>query len=178
MTVEVRTVPEAERLLEVIIEEVAIDPATLEVKVLPVTTNELGTDRLVNVALVPTRSVMVALVELKLVEVVLVATMLARLAVPVAVMFVPVALSNSKLEIYEEIADKKLVKKFPELTMFSEVVVPVRFKPFRVEILVVAVTPFTVVVRVLEAPESETVLELMIPAEVVETMPLTTEVQR
>ena len=55
-------------------------------------------ERLVRVALVPERSVMVALVELRLVDVVVVATMLARLAVPVAVMLVPVALPKRRLE--------------------------------------------------------------------------------
>jgi hypothetical protein len=51
-TVEVRTVPEAVRALEVMMEEVPIEPPTLEVRVLPVADSELVVERLVMVALV------------------------------------------------------------------------------------------------------------------------------
>lgn len=58
--------------------------------------------------MVATRFVAVALLE----------TTFARFAVPVAVILVPVALSNNKFEIYPVTTDKKLVKKLPEFTIF------------------------------------------------------------
>lgn len=52
LTVEVRTVPEAVSALEVMMEEVPIEPPTLEVRVLPVAERALVVLRLVMVALV------------------------------------------------------------------------------------------------------------------------------
>ena len=92
------------------------------------------------------RSVMVAVLEVRVLLM-----MLAREAVPVAVMLVPVAFPKSRLVMEARAADRKLVRKLPELTMFSEVVVPVKVKLFKVSIEVVDNTPFTVDSRVLEA---------------------------
>ena len=85
--------PEAESAFEVIMLEVAIDPPTLPVKVFPEAESEFGTDKFVKVALVATRFVFVAFATFKFVP-----TMFARFALPVAVMFVPVALSNNRFE--------------------------------------------------------------------------------
>jgi ubiquinone biosynthesis protein Coq4 len=106
----------------------------------------------VKVALVPTKLVVVALVADRLVEVVLVATTVARLAVPVAVMLVPVAFPKRRLVMEARAADRKLVRKLPELTMLAEVVVPVRLIAFNWLIEVVETTPLTVDCIVLEAP--------------------------
>jgi hypothetical protein len=151
-TLETRLEPEVVRVFPVISDVVAIDPATLVVRTLPEVVAETGTDRLVKVALVPTRLVVVALVADKLVEVVLVATTVAKLAVPVAVMLVPVALPKSKLVMEARAAERKLVRKLPEFTMFSEVVVPVRLMAFSWLMEVVETTPLTVDCMVLEAP--------------------------
>ena len=56
LTVEVRTVPEAVSPLEVMIEEVPMEPPRLEVRVLPVAERVLVVLRLVMVALVASRS--------------------------------------------------------------------------------------------------------------------------
>lgn len=80
----------------------------------------------------------------------------ARLAVPVAVMFVvamfvPVALSKNRFVKYPYTADIRLEIIFPLFWIFSEVVVPVRFMLFKVFIVVVEITPFTVDTRELDA---------------------------
>lgn len=111
---------------------------------------EVGVGLMVRLPLT-VRSVMVAVLATRLVVLVVVATMLARLAVPVAVMSVPVADPKSKLVMEARTEEKKLVRKLPELTMFSEVVVPVRLRLLRVLMEVVERTPFTVDSRVLEA---------------------------
>lgn len=147
LMVEVSIVPEDESELEVMILEVATDPPMFAVSVLPLAESELGTEMLVKVAFVPTIFVVVALIAERLVDVVLVATIFARLAVPVAVIFVPVAFPKSEFVILARADEKKFVRKLPEFTMFCEVVVPVRFRLLRVPIVVVDTTPFTLDTR-------------------------------
>ncbi len=107
------------------------------------------------------RLVTVALVADRLVEVVVVATMVAREAVPVAVMLVPVALPKRRLVIEARAEDKKLVRKLPEFTMFCEVVVPVRLIAFRVSMEVVETMPFTILVSTPVVVANESIFEFI-----------------
>jgi hypothetical protein len=68
----------------------------------------------------------------------------ANVAVPVAVMLVPVAFVNSRFVIYPVTADNTFVTKFPEFEMFCEVVVPVKLRLLSSVIVVVDTLPFTV----------------------------------
>jgi hypothetical protein len=100
--------------------EVAIDPATLEVKVLNNEVKVFGTcrlftARLVKVALLPVRFVVAKLV--------------------------PVAFSKSKLVMEANIEDRKFV------TIELAVVVPVNDKLFKELIVVVEIIPFTLDTR-------------------------------
>lgn len=94
-TFEVNIVPDEVREFEDMVELVAIDPPTLEVKVLP------DNDRVLFV--------------FKLVIVAVVATKLLIVAVPVAVIFVPVALPNNNSVKNEVIALNVFVKKLVEV---------------------------------------------------------------
>jgi hypothetical protein len=102
-TVEVITPEAADIVFPVIIDEVACDPPTFEVITFPVDESVFGTEiestvkleivALVIEALAENRFV---LVEFAIVE--LVPIMFDKFAVPVTAMFVPVALSNIRLE--------------------------------------------------------------------------------
>jgi hypothetical protein len=83
-TLEVIVAPDLVRLFELIIEEDEIEPPMFEVIVFEAEERVFGTERFVIVAFV-----IVAFPP----------TMFARVAVPVAVMLVPVALSKTRLEI-------------------------------------------------------------------------------
>ena len=98
-TFEVNIVPDEVREFEDMVELVAIDPPTLEVKVLP------DNDRVLFV--------------FKLVIVAVVATKLLIVAVPVAVIFVPVALPNNNSVKNEVIALNVFVKKLVEVPFVS-----------------------------------------------------------
>jgi hypothetical protein len=119
----------------------------------------LVTERLVRVALPP---VIFTFGEYKVLAVSAVTEALFRLvspvevifasvAVPVAVMLVPVAFPKRRLVMEASAADRKLVRKLPLFTMLAEVVVPVRLRLFRVPMVVVETTPFTVETRELAA---------------------------
>ena len=87
--IEVSIVPEAERVFELIMLVVEKEPPRLEVNSLILELSVFGIETLVKVALVAVRFVVLVLVAL----------ILASSAVPVAVMFDPLALSKKRLVI-------------------------------------------------------------------------------
>jgi hypothetical protein len=122
------------KLLELIIEDVEIDPAILDVIVFAEDVNVFGTDKLVNVAFVA----VILFVFIVLAVNVFVAVMFPD------VKFDPVAFVKKRFVKYPVTAEIRLVNMLPVLFMFCVVVVPFNFTPFNSEIDVVAITPFTV----------------------------------
>jgi hypothetical protein len=120
-TLETRLEPEVVRVLLVITVVVAIDPATLVVRTLPEVVAEVGTERVVKVALVLTKSVIVAVLEVRVLL-----TMLAREAVPVAVMLVPVAFPNNRLVMEAVMAFRISAKKLLVVALVMEALVEKR----------------------------------------------------
>jgi hypothetical protein len=183
LIVEVITPELAVIALELIVVVVEIDPPTFEVSVFPVEESVFGTEiestaRFEMVALVieafcEKRFVLVAFVRVALPAFrfwvfVVVATMLARLAVPVAVMLVPVALSKKRL------VNQPVIAAIVFVTMLSAVVVPISSMSVRPSTVVVANTPFTVLVIWLVVEAKLAVFELII--EEVDVTPFTVEV--
>ena len=163
LTIVERVLPVEVATFELMILVLALEPPTFEVSVFPVTTTEFGTDRLVTE---------------RLVAVALFAVTLLSAEVPVALRFPVLVVPKLAIE------EKRFVKvpvtacSTDPIRLVSDidstVVVPFSFTLLSSLILVVAVTPLTVLVNIFVDVAKETLFELTVV--VVATLPLTVDV--